>query len=393
MSIQELIVCPIVRDFVSKPNTINEFFIKPIIISRFDKKTMNAIFNFIFLFNVTLLLSQNYQSAESVEYDPVNSQWLVANGSRIIADDGEGNLSYFGTGNASHGMEVLGNTLFAVASNAIKGYDLTSEEEVMNLQIPGVSFLNGLTNDGENTLYVTDFSAGKIYSIDVTDVSNPSYTEIVSNTGGTPNGVLFDEDNNRLLFVTWGSNAKVKSVDLSNNIVSTIITTSLSNIDGIDDDSYGNYYISSWSPARITKYNNDFSVSEIVETPNLNSPADIGYSQSTDVLGIPMGSSVIFVDLTVLSVTDEDVNPFDFKISSNPISELSYLQFSLKDTETVLIQVYNSVGMQIKTLVNEEKYTGTHKVSLSELKLSNGIYFSKLSTKSGISVVKKMVVN
>ncbi len=354
---------------------------------------MKSFFKLIFLFNVTLLLSQNYQSAESVEYDPVNNQWLVANGSRIIADDGEGNLSYFGTGNASHGMEVIGNNLFAVASNSIKGYDLNSEEEVMNLAMPGVSFLNGLTNDGENTLYVTDFSAGKIYSIDVTDVSNPSYTEIVSNTGGTPNGVLFDGTNNRLLFVTWGSNAKIKAVDLGTNQVSTLVTTSLSNIDGIDDDSEGNYYISSWSPARITKYNNDFSVSEIVDTPSLNSPADIGYSQSTDVLGIPMGSSVIFVDLAVLSVSDEDFNTFDFKISSNPINEMSYLQFSLKDSETVTLQIYNSLGMLIKTLMNEEKHTGTHQISLSELKLSNGVYFLKLSTKSGVSVVKKMVLD
>ena len=61
---------------------------------------MKTIFKFIFLFNVSLLMSQNYQSAESVEYDSVNSQWLVANGSRIIADDGAGNLSFFGTGNA-----------------------------------------------------------------------------------------------------------------------------------------------------------------------------------------------------------------------------------------------------------------------------------------------------
>ena len=341
---------------------------------------------------MSLLMSQNYQSAESVEYDPVNNQWLIANGSRIIADDGEGNLSYFGTGNASHGMEVLGNTLFAVASNAIKGYDLTSEEEVMNLQIPGVSFLNGLSNDGLNTLYVSDFSAGKIYSIDVSDLLNPTFIEIVSDTGGTPNGVLFDENNNRLLFVTWGSNAKVKAVDLSNNMVSTIITTSLSNIDGIDDDSDGNYYISSWSPARITKYNNDFSVSEIVETPSLNNPADIGYSKSTDVLGIPMGSSVIFVDLAVLSVSDKDTNPFDYLISSNPINELSYFQFSLNDVETVTIKIYSSMGKLIKTVLNEEKSAGTYQISLSELKLSSGVYYSKLSTKRGVTIVKKLVV-
>ena len=107
---------------------------------------------------------------------------------------------------------------------------------------------------------------------------------------------------------------------------------------------------------------------------------------------IPMGSSVIFVDLTVLSVTDEDANPFDYFVSSNPISELSYLQFSLNDSEMVTINIYNSMGKLIKTVLNEEKPAGTHQVSLSELKLSSGIYFSKLRTKSGVSVVKKLVV-
>ena len=354
---------------------------------------MKNIINITFLLSVSFLMAQNYQSAESVEYDPVNNQWLVSNGSRIIADDGDGNLSYFGTGNASHGLEVLGNTLFAVASNRIKGYDLTSEDEVMDLQIPGVSFLNGLTNDGTNTLYVTDFSTGKIYSIDVTDVNNPSYTEIVSSTGGTPNGVLFDGNNNRLLFVTWGGNAQIKAVDLGTNQVSTIITTSLSNIDGIEDDSHGNYYISSWSPARITKYNFDFTVSEIVDTPNLNSPADIGYNQTTDIMGIPMGSSVIFVDLSLLSNNDNSINTYEYLVSSNPIDENSYIQFTLQDSEFIDLRIYDTSGKLIKSLMNEVKQANTYKISLANLQLSSGIYYARLRTQKGVSLMKKLVVN
>ena len=41
------------------------------------------------------LKGQTYENAESAEYDPVNNQWLVSNGTNIIADDGEGNLSFF----------------------------------------------------------------------------------------------------------------------------------------------------------------------------------------------------------------------------------------------------------------------------------------------------------
>ena len=71
---------------------------------------------------------------------------------------------------------------------------------------------------------------------------------------------------------------------------------------------------------------------------------------------------------------------------------MSYLQYSLKDTEIVKLQIYNSIGMLVEILVNEEKHAGTYQVSLSGLKLSTGIYYSKLKTKSGISIVKKMVV-
>ena len=289
-------------------------------------------------------------------------------------------------------MEVLGNTLFAVASNNIKGYDLTSEGEVMNLSIPGVNFLNGLTNDGANTLYVTDFSAGKIYSIDVTDLSNPSYTEIVSSTGGTPNGVLYDGDNNRLIFVEWGSNAKIKAVDLDTNVVSTIVTTNLSNIDGIDDDSYGNYYISSWSPARITKYNSDFTVSEIVATPSLNAPADIGYHKNSDIMGIPMGSSLLFVDLSILSINDQFANTYEYVVSPNPINENSYLEFTLLDSQTIDIKIYDLSGKLVITLINEEKQANFYQISLAGLQLSSGVYFSKLTTNKGFSLVKKLVV-
>ena len=100
------------------------------------------------------------------------------------------------------------------------------------------------------------------------DAVNLNSDVFVNNTVSTPNGIVFDGENNRLIFVNWGSNAAIKAVDLSNNSVSTIITTNLGNIDGIDDDNDGNYYISSWSPARITKYDKDFvNPPEIISTP------------------------------------------------------------------------------------------------------------------------------
>ena len=334
---------------------------------------------------------QNYTSAESVEYDPVNNQWLVSNGSRIITDDGSGNLGYFGTGSGSHGMEVLGNNMFVLDGTFVRGYNLSTEASVMNLNIPSASFLNGLTNDGVSTLYATDFSGKKIYRIDVSDVSNPSFTEIVSNTTDTPNGIYFDGDNNRLIYVTWGGAAKIKAVDLSNFQQSILANTTLGNIDGIDNDSAGNYYISSWSPVRITKYSNDFSSSEIITTDPINNPADIGINEATNVLAIPIGNDVVFKQLTVLGIEDFDATiPSSISLSENPITENSYIELNLTQASKVQLEVYNMLGQRVSTLENNYLEIGKHNYSLSSNSLNQGIYF--ISLKSGNNTATKKFI-
>lgn len=348
--------------------------------------------SFILALSFTMIaFGQNYTSAESVEYDPINNQWLVSNGSRIITDDGNGNLAYFGTGSGSHGMEVLGNNMFVLDGTSVRGYDLSTEASIMNLNIPGASFLNGLTNDGVSTLYATDFSGSKIYSIDVSDISNPSFTEIVSNTSDTPNGIYFDGDNNRLIYVTWGGSAKIKAIDLTSFQQTTLVNTTLGNIDGIDNDSAGNYYISSWSPARITKYSNDFSTSEIVITDPINNPADIGINVVTNIMAIPIGNDVVFKQLTILGTYEFDaINSSSIVLSENPITENSVIELDLKESSIVQLEVYNMLGQKISTLENNYLESGIHTYPLPSNSLNQGVYFIHL--KSGKKVATKKFI-
>ncbi|MFT5384648.1 MAG: hypothetical protein ACI8VT_002201 [Saprospiraceae bacterium] len=341
-------------------------------------------------------LAQNYQSAESAEYDPVNKQWLVANGGNIIEDDGYGNLSFFLAGNASHGMEVLGNVLFAIDNNVIRAYDLDTEALVGTLTIPGVSFLNGMTNDGVSNLYVTDFGAGKIYKVDVSDFNNMTYEEIVSNTNSTPNGIVYDGDNNRLIFVNWGSNAAIKAVDLNDNTVSTILTTNLQNIDGIDEDNEGNYYIASWNPDQISKFDKDFANPlEVITTPFINNPADIGYSLQNDTLAIPVGNNVVFVSFAPEDSTTATQNlieeDFQFMVYPNPISDQSYIQFELTHSEAINLQILNQQGKVIRTLLNGTQSLGTHKILFAGHDLLAGVYYCRMEME-GKNVVRKLVV-
>ena len=349
----------------------------------------------IFLLNLLIistlqLSSQTYNNIEAVEYDASQNRFFVSNGNSIIARASNGDLSFFAQGSgATHGMEVLGNHLFAIDGSTIRGIELDTENEVMALSISGAQFLNGMTNDGVNILYATDFSAKRIYKIDVSDIANPSFEIIVSNTVSTPNGIVYDGDNNRLIFVNWGSNAEIKAVDLSDNSVSTIITTNFANIDGIDEDNDGNYYISTWSPDQIAKYDNAFAnPPEVVTTPFLNNPADIGYAKAIDTLAIPHypnnGDDVAFVgfnpDTMTSSVHDLFSQEFQLSVFPNPITDQSVIQFSLQEKTTIQLEIFNQEGKLIKTLLQGTQVKGQHTVSFAGVDLPNGIYWLSLQS-------------
>jgi len=337
--------------------------------------------------------AQTYVNAESVEFDPVNNQWLVSNGTRMIADDGAGNLSFFGTGAAGFGSEIIGNTIFVSTGNTVVGYDLNSEAEVMSLNIPAAGFLNGMATNGVDTIYTTDFNNDTIYAIDVSNLNNPSETLIVTDTEQRPNGIIYDGANNRLLFTTWTSPARIKAVDLGSNAVSDITTTNVNLIDGIDRDSQGDYYVSSWTPDRITKYSSDFSSFETITTPAIDSPADIGIKTATNRLAIPVFDDVVFVDLEVLSIADSSADDFGFEISSNPVNQSTYLQFASAIPNEIQINLYDVQGKLVRTLFDEKEVTGIQKVLFAGLQLESGMYFVSLSTETGFNKTIQIIAN
>ncbi|MCB0762310.1 MAG: T9SS type A sorting domain-containing protein [Flavobacteriales bacterium] len=333
------------------------------------------------------LMAQTMNTIESVEYDPVNQQWLVSNDNSIIAQDHFGNLSYFsqGVASADYGMEIIGNTLFVINSDAgqsVVGYDLTSGEEVMSLPLTGLQFANGMASDGDHRLWVSDFTGGKIYEIDVTDFNAPTLTQVVNFIMTTPNGIVYDGDNNRLLYVNWANSGPITAVDLSDYSTSTATSTNLSNCDGIDNDASGNWYVSSWSPTRITRYSNDFSTNEIITVPGLQFPADISYAQEVDTLAIPnVGTSEIILVGFGPSAIDE-IQPENgfFTIYPNPITSQSAVEFKLYTSAQVNMRIIDAQGKIVAQLLDEELAPGKHRVMLAALNLEKGYYICTAET-------------
>ena len=246
------------------------------------------------------IFAQVLSGPESIEWDQANTRWLVGNssGGTILARSTSGTLTNFVSGLPSgpYGLEILGDKVFACSGGFIRGYSLSDGANVFNLNL-NASFLNGLTSDGVNFLYATDFSAKKIFKI---DISNISFTTIATGLVKTPNGILCEPENNRCLIVNWGSNAPILAIDLTTNAISTVLATTLGNCDGITKDSCGNYYITAWSNNKLNKFNPSLTGNFTVIPGNLSSPADIDcrFGTTFDTVGIPGGGAISFIELT-----------------------------------------------------------------------------------------------
>jgi hypothetical protein len=339
-----------------------------------------------FCFAPFLSNGQNFNSIESAEFDPINHRFLISNsdGILVVDDQGEPVSEMPGDAVAQYGMEVIGDVLFAIVGDDVRAFDLTSGLEISSVTITGAQFLNGMASDGDHRIWVTDFSAKDIFEIDFSDLANPSYVQIISNTISTPNGICYDGDNNRLVFVNWGASASIKSVDLTDYSMSTVVAnTGVGSIDGIDNDSYGNYYIASWNPNRITKYNADFSLSEIITVPGgLSSPADIAYAEEIDTLIIPNSgnSTVRFVGFQTSNIEVSVDNPFAFSCYPNPISENSVLVFKLSVPGITTISILDTQGKIVEKVWHENLPAVAHKFVVGDLDLCPGNYIWRIES-------------
>ena len=76
-----------------------------------------------------LAQGQTLNGIEAVEYDPQNNRWFVSNGSSLLVTSDQGDSwDFFGEAQASHGMEVMGDVLYAVGFNVIRAYNLNNAD-------------------------------------------------------------------------------------------------------------------------------------------------------------------------------------------------------------------------------------------------------------------------
>jgi len=101
---------------------------------------------------------------------------------------------------------------------------------------------------------------------------------------------------------------------------------------------------------------------------------------------------IIVIDPTLIRELS-DVLPTKFKLYNNypnPFNPSTIIRFSMPEESFVTIKVFNTLGEEITTLINENIVTGNYEIEFNATVLPSGIYFYKLQAGSFVET-KKMI--
>ncbi|MBI5476970.1 MAG: T9SS type A sorting domain-containing protein [Ignavibacteriales bacterium] len=117
----------------------------------------------------------------------------------------------------------------------------------------------------------------------------------------------------------------------------------------------------------------------------------------------PYGSAIYTVSLTpdsviidnpIVSVDQQPLKPLEYVLEQNypnPFNPTTNFQFTIANCQLTILKVYDVLGREVVTLVNEVRQPGTYTVQWNAAGLPSGVYFYRLSS-GNFSDVKKMIL-
>jgi len=132
---------------------------------------------------------------------------------------------------------------------------------------------------------------------------------------------------------------------------------------------------------------------ESVTIPGIYLPFGI-HSLQFRIIFSGFNFSYIDFELVSTDVEGETNTPYSFRLDQNypnPFNPTTSIQYSIPEPSSVTLKVYDMLGNEIETLVNEEKEKGVYTVKFDTPRLSSGIYFYKLQAGSFLQT-RKMIL-
>src|SRR5690554_3617127 len=107
------------------------------------------------------------------------------------------------------------------------------------------------------------------------------------------------------------------------------------------------------------------------------------------------GGFVGFVPQTILSNAPLTDLPKKFGLSQNypnPFNPTTVINYDVPKQALITLDVFNSIGVKVSTLVSATKAAGMHSIHFSAQNLSSGMYFYRLQADGNVITTKKMLL-
>jgi Tfp pilus assembly protein PilZ len=279
-----------------------------------------------------------------------------------------------------------------------------------------------IVTDNSGNVYVTGISyGGTSNSNDIATVkyNSAGQQQWVTRYNGTSNtndvGYDITTDNTSLYLTGYINNnqAVIIKYDCATGTQQWIQTNNHSQGQKIKLDNSGNIYVGGGPPIYLIKYDNTGNLqwNKSFETPyysgyfnNMsvngsgnfalvgyeNVGRDPNYVNNYDQLSVfyeSDGSFPASLAFRPTSPIEEIVNPDQYKVMENypnPFNPNTIIKFSLKDPGLISLKIYNLLGSEVKTLIdNEYRANGEHQINFNASGLPSGTYFYRLSSRDG----------
>lgn len=212
-----------------------------------------------------------YDKPNSIAYYPKENAYFISNlaGKTITKLDSNFNKTDIITG-LTRPKDILFasfgpyNGLLILDSNEVKVYDADGYSFIASFKVSGAMDLEDAEEDKttSGTFYISDPMAHKIFKVVVGPAPfyTPTFT-VLNSTLRNPKALLFDKKN-RLLVTTDTLKSAVYNINTINGDATVINTTSIDNINSIEEDLQGNFYATSWGDSYFYRLDKNFKNAE-----------------------------------------------------------------------------------------------------------------------------------
>lgn len=117
-----------------------------------------------------------------------------------------------------------------------------------------------------------------------------------------------------------------------------------------------------------------------------------GYAVSRDGFVIKLIDSVIVI---TGSNNNHSNIPEEYKLEQNypnPFNPTTVIKFSLPKNESVSLKIFDALGREVETIVNDYLKAGVYSYNWNASKFSSGVYFYKLTAGNDFIETKKMIL-